>query len=158
MEVSTLLFGSIRSLVKTLHFPNCAFSDHKETPHAQCGWTALVRDSAWCKQTELPPFLPSRALFPTAAGAHTCTPPRLAPCSPAGCWNANLVLFFKHQQQQHLDLRNFNPSWLPSFPFVLPGTCELSCTYTRTSNRSWKSESFGIMNNDYLEDYKTTNC
>lgn len=106
------------------------------------------------------PFLPFLLFLPLKE--HACThtdfiPTYYLPAVRLKCRTLKCVFFFK-QQQQHLDLCNFNLGWFPSFPFWPSRHLWTSCTYTMTSNHSWKSDSLGIMNNDQLEAYKTTNC
>lgn len=96
------------------------------------------------------PFLPFLPFLPLKEHARTHTDLILSYYLPAvrlKCQALSCV-FFKHQQQQHLDLCNFNLGWFPSFSFWPSSHLWTSCTYTMTSNHSWKSDSFGIMSND----------
>lgn len=72
-------------------------------------------------------FLPFLLFLPLKEHACTHTDLILSYYLPAvrlRCQALKRVLFFKHQQQQHLDLCNFNIGWFPSFLLGLPGTCE----------------------------------
>lgn len=135
-----------------LFFPICQDISlrSREIPHCQWGWTGSHPHSYFIFQQIGLPFLLFLLFLPPKE--HACTHADLIlsyylPAVRLKC-QALKSIFFKHQQQQHLGLCNFNLGWFPSFSFWPSRHLWTYWTYTMTSNHSWKSDSFGIMSND----------
>lgn len=125
------------------------FVNNREIPHCQRVWIGSFPHSYFISAdwTPLLSISPRSATKGACMHAHRLHSLLLLASCKTEMPNSKMC-FFKQQQQQHLDLCSFNLGWSPSFPFWPSRHLWTSCTYTMTSNHSWKSDSLGIMNND----------
>lgn len=125
------------------------FVNNREIPHCQWSWLGSYPNSSfisadWTFLSSISPFSATKGACMHAHRFHSLL--LLASCKTE--MPSSEMCFFKQQQQQHLDLCNFNLGRFLSFPFWPSRHLWTSCTYTMTSNYSWKSDSLGLMNND----------